>query len=353
MASKVHPSKVSGPHAPLMGVVRWDGQAGFEKGQVGYEEEIALGPRRWHSRLPFYATEPGKDRCTLRGDTQEIIDKENELARAAGIDYWAFVWYGDSFCLSKARNLHVQSRVKNKVKCCAIVEKRTDAEIDVLVEVMKNQNYQRVLGDRPLVYALNSTPQAMAYLRKRCAEQHLPNPFIAAMEWSGPGAATLCEALGADAISAYTTFRTDETKTPYAKFAAGERACWDSWRETGKQVIPWVTVGWDPRPRSESDPKYNFAPPYRPGYANSTARQYATQLRSCLDWVRDHAEACQANAILSYSWNEFSEGGTLCPKLSGDRKHLDAVSAVLAAASGKITAPGAPGPRAPSSPRRK
>ncbi len=48
------------PRPPLIGAVRWDGQSGFNPGEVGNEEERALGPHQWHGRLPFWASEPSE-----------------------------------------------------------------------------------------------------------------------------------------------------------------------------------------------------------------------------------------------------------------------------------------------------
>ncbi len=326
---------------PLVGVIRWDGQSGgFKKGEVGAEEERVLGPAQWHSRLPFWATTPTTDSCTLSGESQEVMDREIAYAKEAGIDYWAFCWYGDTFYLSHGRHLYLQSRHAHDVNYCVIIGKHfSEKETAQLVDGMKAANYQKVLVDRPLLYTLGlEDPQVVAGLRRRCLQEHVPNPFVVIMDWQGRGAAKLSKKIGGDGISAYTSGPPGKNaingnnEVPYADYAADQRAQWDNWRRTRAQVIPWVNVGWDPRPRVGQTPPYLYAKAGVYGkhvyYSMSTGPQFAEHLRQCIAWVRVHPTSCQANALLCYAWNEFSEGGTICPKLSGNREHLDAMKTV-------------------------
>ena len=205
----------------------------------------------------------------------------------AGIDYWAFCWYADGDYLSKARHFYLQSRVKDKVKCCAIIGMSGKLDIDTLVEAMKSEDYQHVVSGRPLVYAGGwggAPPAVVAKLRSRCADQHLPPPYVVAMQWSGKGSADLCDTLGADAIGSYASPFEAKVEVPYQEFAASERAQWNNWAQTGKQVIPFVTVGMDPRPRLESKTPYPFALPYSGGgHTLSTGPELAAQLEACID----------------------------------------------------------------------
>ncbi len=341
-----------GPPRPLIGVIRWDGNNGFKPGDVGSEEERALGPDQWHARLPFWASVPAPNTCNLRGETQAVMDQEIAYAKEAGIDYWAFCWAGDDYYLVKTRQLYLHSQHANDVKHCVIIgDFFRPKDADVLIEEMKAPNYQKVLGDRPLLYALGcNKPEIIADLLRRCALEHVPRPFIAVMHWHARDAVVLSRKLGGNAISAYTSTppgkgdkgaKVANAQVRYADFAAAQRAQWDQWRRTRIQVIPWVNVGWDPRPRIGLAPQYRFAKPdtYGPLYSMSTGPEFADQLRLCLAWVRDHPASCQANSVLCYSWNEFSEGGTISPKLSGNREHLDAVKEVVAGLQSPATAP--------------
>ena len=316
---------------PLIGVIRWDGQSGFEAKQVGWEEEIALGPSQWQYRLPFYAEKPTEDSCRLRrAITQEVVDREIAYAKEGGIDYWAFCWYANGSYLSTARRLYAKSKNNNDVKWCAIISDRFfQRDADYVVGQMEKANYQKVAGGRPLLYTFGCTkPDIIKNLREHCRSQGGATPYVVVMDWSGPAAAALCEKIGGDAIGAYTTPVGGSKEVAYQTLAAAEQASWNSWAGTGRQVIPWATVGWDPRPRIEMIPKYDFAPPYDSGHSMSTGSEYADQLRACVRWTIDHASSCEANSILCYSWNEFSEGGSICPKMSGSREHLDALKQV-------------------------
>jgi hypothetical protein len=317
---------------PLIGVIRWDGQSGFDAKQVGCEEEIALGSSQWQYRLPFYAQKPTGDSCRLRrAITQEVIDREIAYAKEGGVDYWAFCWYANEYYLSTARHLYEKSKHKEDVKWCAIISNGFfQPDVDYLVRQMREANYQKVAGGRPLLYTFGCTkPEIITNLREHCKSQGVATPYVVVMEWSGQTTAALCDKIGGDAISAYTSFTRGDTEVAYQAFAAAEQASWESWAKTGRKVIPWATVGWDPRPRIQMIPKYDFAPlGYASSHSMSTGSEYADQLRACLRWTVDHPSICEANSILCYSWNEFSEGGSICPKLSGGREHLDALKQV-------------------------
>ncbi len=38
---------------------------------------------------------------------------------------------------------------------------------------------------------------------------------------------------------------------------------------------------------------------------------------------------CRGNAVIIYAWNEFDEGGWLCPTLYGGTERLDAIREIL------------------------
>lgn len=75
-------AEASNPNDSIVGAIRWDGQVG-DLSPVGLEEERALGPNGWHFRLPFYATEPTADSCTMRCTTQDKMDQEIAYAKEA------------------------------------------------------------------------------------------------------------------------------------------------------------------------------------------------------------------------------------------------------------------------------
>ena len=67
-----------------VGAIRWDAWHG-EASSVGEVVEGTLGPKRYHNRLPFFAKVISDDQVEIRGDTQEVMDREIAYAHEAGL----------------------------------------------------------------------------------------------------------------------------------------------------------------------------------------------------------------------------------------------------------------------------
>ena len=57
---------------------------------------------------------------------------------------------------------------------------------------------------------------------------------------------------------------------------------------------------------------------------DGTPEEIAQNLRNALTWVKNHKNATEANTILVYAWNEFDEGGWLCPTLGNNMDRINA-----------------------------
>ena len=71
---------------PIVGAIRWDAWHGA-RGPVGQVVERTLGPAKYHYRLPFFAKVLADDKVEIRGDSQEVMDREIAYAQAAGVDF--------------------------------------------------------------------------------------------------------------------------------------------------------------------------------------------------------------------------------------------------------------------------
>lgn len=317
----------------LVGAIRWDGWCG-DLSPVGLGLEAAMGPEKYHTRLPFYAQVQGPGQVQIRCTTQEIMDREIAFAKEAGIDYWAFDWYAGSDGLATARKLYLSSAHRNDVKWCVIggTGSLSEEERRWLVGQFRTENYQKVLGDRPLVYVFNADTRSGVFvkaLREDAAAAGCPEPFVVAMGW-GPEVASAAAAIGADAIGAYVN--PVGSGKDFAANMAHDRSKWDALLRTGRQVVPTVTTGWDPRPFLD------YPVPWYPGakpdnwVGPATPEQIAEQLRACLDFVKAHPDATLANAALIYAWNENAEGGWIVPTRAemqgGIPRRLDAIRGV-------------------------
>jgi hypothetical protein len=338
--------RATDPHRLLIGAIRWDAWIGDVPGYgVGREVERSLGPARWHDRLPFYAQEVSSTEVRVRANTQPTMDQEIEYARAAGLDYWAFVMYpADNPQTRGGLDLYLHSARRGDIRFAMVVQSYTfgDADIARLVGYFRSGNYQRVAGNRPLVFMVGPKtvgdpewPNVKARvdgLRAAALDAGMATPYIVHL-WGWDGARAVVDWLGVDAISAYS-LNFDDRGAPYSTLVRKTESKWDEWRATGAQVVPLVTTGWDRRPRVahpvswEKPDRLDAIEFY---YEPPTPEELATHLRTALDWCARYPSATDASTILIYAWNENDEGGWLVPSLwpAQGNARLEAIGRVL------------------------
>lgn len=323
---------------PAVGAIRWDGWF------AGSSWQKNLQSKEWQSRLPFYAKTGADGVVTIIEDSQEVMDKEITCASRAGINYWAFCYYhpkswaeADSYNYGWKR--YLASKQKSKLNFCLLMQwghlgpKDEWADtIKTFIAMFKETTYQRTAAGRPLIYFFNwdymekqfgSIPdarKAIDELRAASIKAHTGNPYIVAQVFAAADGARYVDELGFDAIGAYSAPMEDEHKEcTYADLAASNKWYWDSFRATGKKVVPLVNAGWDGRPRN-----------YPSGwYAQPRPVELAQNLRSAFDWLKQYPGADDADTVLIYAWNETDEGGWLVPTISEGTKRLDAIQSML------------------------
>ena len=325
---------------PIVGAIRWDGWVG-PLHSAGLEVEHTLGPHQYHQRAPFFSKEIGPDSIQCRGTTQAIMDQEIAYARYAGLDYWAFCWYPPKSGLDTARNLYLASAHQKDIRWCVILgtnpfNYNTDAAW--LIRKFKDDNYQKVLNGRPLVYVFPATATTGAelnQLRALSKAAGVPDPYIVAMGFTEKSAGDIADSLHADAISSYASVSRYDTGEPYkgASYSPtvpkSDQAGWMKYAASGKKVVPWMTAGWSPKPRIERSTLWNAYYTTESWAGDGTPEQVAESLQNALDWTKNNARAAEANAILIYAWNEFDEGGWLCPTLGDHTSRIHAVRTIL------------------------
>jgi len=349
----------SAPHMNMdravVGAIRWDGWNEWDVWQRCFD------PPEWRNRLPFFASVTPEGKALVREDSQEVIDKEIAYAKAGGLDYWAFVWYHpngwppNSRNMAKCFQLYLSSALKMDINYSLIISgglhlgptERLPETMDYLVQRLKDPNYQKVLGGRPLVYFLEiadmvkdmgseeSARDWLKSLRHKAVAAGAGNPYFVVMAYWPPRGAEQLDALGGDAISAYTGHCigqvVDNKGFAYAKLAEINRTFWENAKATGKAFIPTMNAGWDSRPMKR--PEFPDRDRKDDWYAPPTPRELADHLKSAMDWVEANPSVCPARSVLIYAWNELSEGGWLVPTLSEGTARLDALSEVLKAES--------------------
>jgi hypothetical protein len=324
---------------PVVGAIRWDGWQ--VDGGVGRAVSKSLTPPQWRNRLPFFAKVREDGSPELRGDTPEVMTAEIAAAKTARLDYWAFLAYDEADPMSRGLQLYLENPRRADVNFCMISEtarwqRSTAAALsERFAKLMAEPGYQRVAGGRPLFYFLHHQTEpvmkswggpegfreAVDQLKAAAAAHGLPAPYLVVMTYDVKEARTLVDAAGLDAISAYAFQRGDD-HAPYSKLTADLEKFWEIQRSTRAAVVPLAMAGWDRRPRVENPvPWEHFGGTMDKYYETATADQVADHVHEAVKWAQNHAAECPAQAVIIYAWNEFDEGGWLCPTLTeGDAR---------------------------------
>ena len=325
---------------PVVGAIRWDAWTG---GSVTEQVERTLGPKKYHDRLPWFAEVIGDDRVLIDGSPQAVMDREIDFAAHAGLDYWAFLVYPQSSPMSVALKRYLRSEKRDRVNFCVILHNTLNApdaqwpaERGRAVALLKEPGYQTVLGGRPLVYAFTGAKfpfERFAEFR-RAAEEAGLNPYCVFMGWNPASEFKRVSSKGFDAVSAYAKSGNQATFAELVQ--AVERDHWQNAVQSRVPYVPFVTTGWEKRPRQEHPVSWEKGHSYHQQKrfpSRATAREIAEHLERAIRFSEEHPEICMANAVIIYAWNEHDEGGWLSPTLGvngePDVRRLEAVRGVL------------------------
>jgi hypothetical protein len=323
----------------VVGAIRWDGW--HMDGGVGSAVRKSLTPPEWRYRLPFFAKVGEDGGIALDGDTPEVMEAEIAAAKTARLDYWAFLAYDETDPMTRGLQLYLGSPHRADVGFCIISETahwqrgNTSALAERFGKLMAEPGYQRVAGGRPLFYFLHHQTkgieknwgglagfrEAVSALRTAAKARGLAEPYCAVMSYDVNAAKALADAAGLDAISAYA-FQRGDLRAPYAKLTGDLERFWEIQRASRAAVIPLAMAGWDRRPRVQNPvPWEHFGGDVDRYYECATPEQVAAHIATAAQWTREHRDACPAQAVIIYAWNEFDEGGWLCPTLTeGDAR---------------------------------
>jgi hypothetical protein len=323
---------------PLFGVIRWDIFSGGDS--VSNPELKSLSPKKYHDRVPYFLTIEEDDKVSGSENDQAIIDRQIEYARAAGIDYWAFVTSPEMdpngahyYALDKL----LKSGRKRDIGFCLILHLYYDwpswsDRVRTWLRLFQEPTYVKVLGNRPLLYVFSiwdmekqygpDTAKNLALLNRETEAAGMGKPYLVLM-YAG---ADKARQYGLDAIGAYSNGGSDAGGA-YADLAASDRKLWNGYLSSGVKAVPLVSLGWNQMPRTDNPPPWGGGgPPY---FNPPTPSEAAAHIREGFDFVENHPTVCDANTILCYAWNEFAEGGWLCPTYGEGTARLDAVREMM------------------------
>jgi hypothetical protein len=255
LAAALSPASAQ-PARFTLGAIRWDAWLG---GVVTNEVTLALTPPQYHFRLPWFAQVADTGEVTIKGGTQEIMDREIAYAAAGGLDYWAFVVYPQGDPMSRGLELYLSSAQRQRLRFCLILhnnlgvpEAAWPAERDRVVKLLQEPGYMTVCEGRPLVYMFTPPhPGRLAELQAAVTAAGL-KPYYVYMGWNPPQDWETAQTLGFDAISAYAC----GGQGTYAQLTERvERVMWKAAGDPGIPLVPLATTGWDRRPRIDRPPQ--------------------------------------------------------------------------------------------------
>jgi hypothetical protein len=282
-----------------------------------------------------------------RDDSQEVMERQIDLAADHGLAYFAFCWYWhdngkpinakaiteDSKHLSM--ELFLKARNSKRMKFCLLIANHAGHEIkgteawkqaaDFWMPYLKHPQHLTV-GGKPLLIifdARGGDKEGFAYLQEAAKKAGLPGVALAACG-GGPTEMGYTLATHYNTTLGYTA-GSEEHK--YAELVQHNEKAWRGRRE--QPYIPVLTAGWDKRPWEGPKGLAQKSGYYFP---DRTPEQFAGFVRDMLAWMEKNPEQTTAERIaLIYAWNELGEGGYLAPtKADPEGKYLKALKAVLA-----------------------
>ena len=257
--------------------------------------------------------------------------------------------------MSNGLHVYLNSPLRGLINFCLILQGTWisdpgswNTEVQRYVSYFRDANYQKVLGNRPLVYLFNvqsmigsgkysdwsAVHAAFDQLRAATTAAGLSSPYVVIQGWNAATDKTNMLNVGADAIGAYAIGGGTTSGSPYGTLAVAAHSFWDADKSTGANVVPIVTSGWDNRPCAE------HPTPWDAGGWNyfqaPTASELTGHVADALAWTSaNRCVAAAANTVLMYAWNEHDEGGWISPTLnaatgSSDTTRVDAVQTAIA-----------------------
>ncbi|MHC4143389.1 MAG: hypothetical protein ACYSUD_01280 [Planctomycetota bacterium] len=361
---------------PLLGVHRWDmysGKGATQKQELGYlpGKQGFLKNPQWHERAPFF--------CRLTAHVDWVAHPAEAGPLWFNYPFSQVIYNGpvrklipNAYELKNNLDCHVASTIPEAGRMNFVwalyghgtihyTRSKVAAMMDEAIEYLTMPNWQKAMDDRPLVIVLRperfrsdlETARAqermtgrefVAYIRARVKDAGLKNPYIvgASVPARSYEQADMLKQDGYDAFMDYAggyggqVAEWDKGPTYAAATEELINTYQSKFLNSGLPFIPPCTSMQYPWPRAldkqsgiPQDRWYHYQWPKK--------GDLAARVKAVFDFVATHPKACEAQVVTMYSWNEHSEGGSLCPTMGTPPDYrpvaqwLDEVAAALAA----------------------
>ncbi len=319
-----------------VGVIRWDSWASTGMIVPGLRAAFTAPETQdyapWFSRFtaPEYLefsyykignqypeTEERLSSVIFEGDRPEIMEKEVEMARGSGIDFWAFNWYPDEATQSYARRQFTEMSDKKGMKAAYITElvALEDRILNHFVWAFQQDWYQYVDGKPLLILAVNSKADHDPQLKFLKAVESRCGCKTYSSWQSNDWASDKAQVVNSNRLSASTLYGTwngvPYGRKDHAYIMEEELKEWNSFlnypqMDLGLNVtISFTNLGVysSPLNNTQSDMEYQFK--------NNTSKvatddENREQLRRARNFIDAHPT--KVKYMMLYSWNEHTEG---------------------------------------------
>ena len=323
-----------------VGVIRWDAYVDSDR-FFGTFASNSLSPKEYQNRAPFYSRITEEGRVTFSNYNEDLFNQEMEYAISAGIDYFAYCYYSFDCAnaaaaldydparkaiapyideLTIVRRMHRKSTYREKVKLCAILTSFPLTALDVaeLAEDMVSDYYVKVDG-RPLLYCYETkapvTLANLALLLPELEKAGVPAPIM--VPTYPLNANTMAEqSKDEEAVGFYAAG--NNGFVDYESYCAKVSGCLENYFRIGKPVVPLLAMGWNPDPRV--DHPVSWASYARVQYHEEmTEAGLQQQVAKIRELVQQYPDRFMGHCLV-FAWNEFEEGGWVCPTLAFDEE---------------------------------
>lgn len=311
-----------------VGVYYFDGWAG--------ENKHAGDPKEpWATQAPSHLTrrfvEEFSNREPIwgwRDDSQEIMERQIDLAADNGVDFFLFCWYWrdnkgainqeaiQNLALHTSLNMYMKASNKHRIKFGLLVANHSGAEIIGAENWEKATEYWLPYFKDPQHVTVDGKPLVVLFNAKGVDEAGLAAMQIAAgkgglagLSIAGCGSASTPGFTHRTHYNIIPGYSAGSEPHPYSELVEAHKENWSG--TPSLPYIPEITVGWDKRPWEGPD---GLAQPAGWYFPDRTPAQFEGFLEDALKWMDQHPDqTTRERMILLYAWNELGEGGYLIP----------------------------------------
>lgn len=268
-----------------------------------------------------------------RNDSQEIMERQIDLAAENGVDFFLFCWYWrdnqgrlnekaiDELPHHTSLKLYLNARNKKKIKFALLVANHAGSEIigtenwqaaiKYWAPYLKDKQYVKADG-KPLIVLFGTGDEAINNEQLAAMQAAVKKEgFSSGISIAGCGSQARKKA-GFTHTTHYNVipgYASGSEEHKYQELVDATKAQWSG--TTYQPYIPLLTAGWDKRPWEGPDGLDQAEGWY---YPDRTPEQFKQFLEDAVQWMKDHpTQTSKERLVLVYAWNELGEGGYLVP----------------------------------------